>query len=247
MSLSPLSPWTSPLSPRREARQDGIAYAPFFHCSACSEEKRVRLCVLCAFAREQPRPLRLCERTGPPPLLVEREDAFPIVLHADDKPKTRNPNSESRNKSEIPGQIRSPNIEIRSKHEIRKQQSSKRSGQTNPKFITFRIFLLFLIRICFEFRISSFGFAARSAIRICFAFRLSSFGFPKLVIRICFGFRASDFGLSSIRVVVEHQHREPRAIARLRVFEHLLIAGRVAEGGDQPAPEVLRTPPFSDP
>src|SRR4030095_10968143 len=37
------------------------------------------------------------------------------------------------------------------------------------------------------------------------------------------------------RIVVQHEHREPRAIARLRILQHLLIAGRVAERRARPA------------
>ena len=31
-------------------------------------------------------------------------------------------------------------------------------------------------------------------------------------------------------IVVQDEHRDPRAVARLGIFEHLLVAGRVAEG-----------------
>src|SRR5215475_8569490 len=36
-------------------------------------------------------------------------------------------------------------------------------------------------------------------------------------------------GILARRIVVQHEHREPHAGARLRIFQHLLIAGRVAE------------------
>jgi len=35
---------------------------------------------------------------------------------------------------------------------------------------------------------------------------------------------------------VQHEHRDPRAVARFGVFEHLLVAGRIAERGERPAP-----------
>src|SRR5271166_2518961 len=37
-------------------------------------------------------------------------------------------------------------------------------------------------------------------------------------------------GIFALRVVMQHEHRKPRAVAALRVFEHLLVAGRIAEG-----------------
>ncbi len=40
----------------------------------------------------------------------------------------------------------------------------------------------------------------------------------------------------SLCIVVQHEHRDPRAVARFGVFEHLLVAGRIAERGERPAP-----------
>ena len=40
----------------------------------------------------------------------------------------------------------------------------------------------------------------------------------------------------SLCIVVQHEHRDPRAVARFGVFEHLLFAGRIAERGERPAP-----------
>ena len=39
----------------------------------------------------------------------------------------------------------------------------------------------------------------------------------------------------ALRVVVQHDHREPRAVARLRVFQHLPVADRIADGYAGPA------------
>src|SRR5271166_3764877 len=36
-------------------------------------------------------------------------------------------------------------------------------------------------------------------------------------------------GILSLRIIMEHQHRKPRAVAGLGVFQHLAITGRVAE------------------
>ena len=40
----------------------------------------------------------------------------------------------------------------------------------------------------------------------------------------------------SLCIVVQHEHRDPRAVARFGVFEHLLVAARIAERGERPAP-----------
>ena len=40
----------------------------------------------------------------------------------------------------------------------------------------------------------------------------------------------------SLCIVVQYEHRDPRAVARFGVFEHLLVAGRIAERGERPAP-----------
>ena len=50
----------------------------------------------------------------------------------------------------------------------------------------------------------------------------------------------ADFGLRSISVlalivVVMHEHHQPRAVARLRVLEHLFVVDRVTERGDRAA------------
>ncbi len=37
-------------------------------------------------------------------------------------------------------------------------------------------------------------------------------------------------GVFALRVVVQHQHHEPRAIAGAGIFQHLPVAGRIAEG-----------------
>lgn len=44
-------------------------------------------------------------------------------------------------------------------------------------------------------------------------------------------------GVFALCVVVQHQHREPRAVAGLGIFQHLPVAGRVAERGIGPAPD----------
>src|SRR5262249_59692984 len=43
-------------------------------------------------------------------------------------------------------------------------------------------------------------------------------------------------GVLALRIVVEHEHREPYAVAGSRVLEHLPIADRVAERRIGPAP-----------
>src|SRR5271157_1004062 len=42
-------------------------------------------------------------------------------------------------------------------------------------------------------------------------------------------------GILALGVVVQNKHRQPRAVAGFGVFEHLLVAGRIAERGDRPS------------
>src|SRR5438874_13816614 len=44
-------------------------------------------------------------------------------------------------------------------------------------------------------------------------------------------------GVLAVRIVVQDEHREPRAVAGLGVLQHLLVAGRIAEGRVRPAPD----------
>src|SRR5260370_38102022 len=44
-------------------------------------------------------------------------------------------------------------------------------------------------------------------------------------------------GVFAFRIVVQDEHRAPRAAAGLGVFEHLSVAGRVAERRERPASE----------
>ena len=46
-------------------------------------------------------------------------------------------------------------------------------------------------------------------------------------------------GVFARRIIMQHQQLETCAAAGLRVFQHLLIAPRIAEGGDGPAADVL--------
>src|SRR6266481_1485565 len=39
----------------------------------------------------------------------------------------------------------------------------------------------------------------------------------------------------SLCIVVQHKHREPRAVSSFGVLEHLSVTGRVAEGSERPA------------
>ena len=46
-------------------------------------------------------------------------------------------------------------------------------------------------------------------------------------------------GVFTRRIIVQHQQLEPRAAAALRVFQHLLVATGISEGGDGTAADVL--------
>ena len=46
---------------------------------------------------------------------------------------------------------------------------------------------------------------------------------------------AGPIGVFAVGVVVKHEHFQPQAIACAGVFQHLAVAGRVAERGDRPA------------
>ena len=44
-------------------------------------------------------------------------------------------------------------------------------------------------------------------------------------------------GVFTLVIIVQHQHCEPRPIARFGVFQHLSVAGRIAESGIGPKPD----------
>ena len=49
------------------------------------------------------------------------------------------------------------------------------------------------------------------------------------------GRKSEVSAIASPASVDEHDHRQPRAVARLGVFQHLPVAGRIAEGGARTA------------
>ena len=50
-------------------------------------------------------------------------------------------------------------------------------------------------------------------------------------------------GVLTLSVIMQDQQRQPRAIAGLGVFQHLAVAGRIAERNDRPRAPIIRWMP----